>query len=177
MSSKDWKSGDRVQKSDWNSGKEVIITGAVTDVVTETREKHRYDPYGGFGRGSQRTETETYIKTISVKWDDGTEQSDLSPWHVVPEDSALEREFRLKAAEVGSLIDEKLAIASKALDEAEALAEEHGISFHAGISPLSQSYKANSAGDKWPDLSEEFMNEITESYGEYGGWQHSAVCY
>src|SRR6185369_14445496 len=112
-----------------------------------------------------------------VKWDDGKEESNLSPWHVVPEDSPLEREFRLKAAEIGDMIHEKLAIASKALDEAEAIAEEHGISFSAGISPLSQSYMAASAGDKWPDVSKEFMNEITETYGEYDGWQHSAVCY
>lgn len=173
--SKDWKTGDRVQKSDWNSGKEVISTGAVTDVVTETREKKSYGS-SYYGRNTQTTVTETFIKSIAVKWDDGQEQKDLSPWHVVPEDSALEREFRIKAEEVGNLISEKLAIASKALDEAEAIAEEHGISFSSGISPLSQSYVANSAKDKWPDVSEEFMNDITETYGEYGGWQHSAVC-
>jgi hypothetical protein len=174
--SKDWKTGDRVQKSDWNSGKEVISTGAVTDVVTETREKKSYGS-SYYGRNTQTTVTETFIKSIAVKWDDGQEQKDLSPWHVVPEDSALEREFRTKAEEVGKLIGEKLAIASAALDEAEAIAEEHGISFSSGISPLSQTYKAASAGEKWPGLEQDFMDQVTDSYGEYDGWQHSAVCY
>src|SRR6185369_14160292 len=125
MSDKDWKVGNRIQKSEWVDHKEIIHTGAITDVVTETREKQSYDRWGGYGRGAQTTVTETFIKSISVKWDDGKEESNLSPWHVVPEDSPLEREFRLKAAEIGDMIHEKLAIASKALDEAEAIAEEH----------------------------------------------------
>jgi len=177
MSDKEWKVGDRIQKSEWVDRKEVITTGAITDVVTETREKQSYDRWGGYGRGAQTTVTETFIKSISLKWDDGKEESGLSPWHVQPEDSEMEREFRIKAAEIGDLIQAKLSEASKALDEAEAIAEEHGISFSSGISPLSQSYKAASAGDRWPDVSSEFMNEITESHGEYDGWQHSAVCY
>lgn len=174
---KNWSVGDRVQKSEWVDRKEVLHTGAVSSVETETREKHRYDPYGGYGRGSQRTETETVIKTISVKWDDGKEETGLSPWHVYPEDTEFEREFRLKAPGILDLIQEKIAIADKAIDEAVALAEEHGVSFSASVSPLSQSYIAGSASDKWPEVSSEFMKEITEAYGEYDGWQHSQVCY
>lgn len=176
MSHNDWKVGDRIQKSEWVDHKETIHTGAVTDVVTETREKQSYDRWGGYGRGSQTTVTETFIKSISVKWDDGKEETDLSPWHVSPEDSEFEREFRIKSREITDLIGEQLAIADKALDEAVAIAEAHGVSFSSGVSPLSQSYIANSAKEKWPEVSERFMNEITEAYGEYGGWQHSAVC-
>lgn len=172
-----WAVGDRVQRSEWVDRKEVIHTGAITGVETETREKHRYDPYGGYGRGSQKSETELVMKSISVKWDDGTEQTGLSPWHVQTEDTEFEREFRLKAPAILDLINEKLAIADKAIDEAVAIAEEHGISFSAGVSPLGQSYIAGSAADKWPEVSKEFMNGITEAYGEYDGWQHSQVCY
>lgn len=173
-----WKVGDRVQKIEWVNGKEVIHVGAISDVVTETREKNSYDRFGGYGYGSQKKTTETYVKSISVKWDDGKEETGLNTWAVHSEDSPLEREFRIKAAEVGNLIGEKLAIASKALDEAEAIAEEYGISFSAGVSPLSQSYIAASAEEKWPGVSEEFRNEVTEAYSEYGGsgWAHSAVC-
>jgi len=176
MADKEWKVGDRVQKSEWIDRKETIHVGVVTEVITATREKYvsRYS-YGY--RPNQTPEMETYIDKISVKWDDGKEETGLSPWHVHPEDSPLEREFRLKAAEVGALIGAKLAIAEQAIDEAVAIAEEHGISFSAGVSPLGQSYMAESASDKWPDLSKEFMNGVTDSYGEYDGWQHSAVCY
>src|SRR5574337_1137847 len=166
---KEWKVGDRIQKSEWVDGKEIITTGAISDVVNATREVPVYSSYRRSG-----TKTETYLDKISVKWDDGREETGVSPWHVSPEDSQMEREFRIKAAEVGELIQAKLSEASKALDEAEAIAEEHGISFSSDISPLSQTYKATSAGDKWPDISSEFMDEITDSYGEYDGWQHSA---
>lgn len=173
MSKENWKNGDRVQKSKWVGKDEIISTGQITDVVTETRERKSY----GYRSYSSVSETETVTKAISVKWDDGTEETGLSPWAVSPEDSALEREFRIKTREVQALIGEKLAQAAKALDEAEVIAEEHGISFSAGVSPLGQSYIAESASEKWEGVSEEFRNEITDTYGEYSGWQHSAVCY
>lgn len=173
MSHKDWKNGDRVQKSEWVDRKEVIHTGAVTDVVTETRERQSYR---GFGY-SKTTEMVTEITGISIKWDDGKEETGLSPWSVQPEDTEYEREFRLKAPEILDLINEKLAIADKAIDEAVAIAEEHGVSFSASVSPLGQSYLAASAEEKWPEVSKKFMSEITETHGEYDGWQHSQVCY
>lgn len=176
MSDKEWKVGDRVQKSEWSDRKETIHVGVVTEVVTATRERH-VSRYSYDYRPNQPPVMETYIDKISVKWDDGKEETGLSPWHVHPEDSPLEREFRLKANEVGNLIGAKLAIAEQAIDEAVAIAEEHGISFSAGVSPLGQSYMAASADEKWPDVSRRFRDEITEAYGEYDGWQHSAVCY
>lgn len=176
MRPEQWKVGDRVQKFERKDGKEVIHVGVISDVITETRERNNYDLYG-YSYGSQKKTTETYVKSISVKWDSGTEEAGLNTWDVQSEDSPLEREFRIKAAEVINMIDEKLSIAAKAIEEAEAIAEEHGVSFSAGVSPLGQSYMAASASEKWPDLSKEFMNEVTDSYGEYDGWQHSAVCY
>jgi hypothetical protein len=177
MRLKQWKIGDRVQKFERKDGKEVIHVGVISDVVTETRERNNYDLYGGYGYDSQKKTTETYVKSISVKWDDGTEEVGLNTWDVQSEDSPLEREFRIKAAEVISMIDDKLSIAAKAIDEAEAIAEEHGISFFASVSPIGQSYIAESADEKWPGISKEFRNEVTHSYGEYSGWQHSDVCY
>ena len=173
---KNWQIGDRVQKSDWNSGTEVITTGAITDVVTDTKTREQYSGYGY----QKKTVTETYIKTISIKWDDGTESLNVTPWSAQPEDSALEREFRIKCREVDALIQEKLAIADKAIDEAIAIAEEHGIPFNASVSQLSQSYRTRSFPSKWKGVSEAFADEITDSYsdgGGYYGWVHSAVCY
>ena len=174
MSHSDWKVGDRVQKSEWPDRKEVITTGAVSEVITATREKQSY--HYSYGRKGT-SEMETYIDKISIKWDNGTEEQGVSPWHVSPEDSEYEREFRIKSREISDLIHEKLAIADKAIDEAVAIAEEHGVSFSAGVSPLGQSYMAASAMEKWPEVSKRFMSEITETHGEYDGWQHSAVCY
>ncbi len=171
----EWKVGDRVQWSEWKERVETIHTGAITALITATREKPNY----GYYNRNRVPEMETYVEKVTVKWDDGEEET-LNQYDVYPEDSPLEREFRLKAPEVLKLIDEKLAIAGKAISEAEAIAEEHGIPFSAGVSPLGQNYLATTFPSKWDGVSKEVVESVTETYaehGEYYGWQHSAVCY
>lgn len=165
----DWKAGDRVQTYDKNGD---IKVGAVDSLVTETRERQEY---GGWSR-VPKTVTETFLSEVKVKWDNGEEES-LKPYQLRPEDNELERQFRLAVPDAHKRIQEKIALAEKYLAEAVDISEETGIAFSAGISFLSQSYKPASFSDKFPDVSEELMQEVTDSYCEYEGWQHSAVCY
>lgn len=118
---------------------------------------------------------ETVIKSITVKWDNGGEEK-LKQYDVHQEDSELERAFRLASRDAQRRIAEKLEQAMAALNEAEAISEETGVPFSSGISPLGQSYIPASLEDKYPDVDREFIDDITGSYGECGGWQHSAVC-
>ena len=172
----DWKVGDRVQRSEWIDRKETIYAGILTAVITATREKSRYN---GFGYHSRPPETETYVDKVTVKWDDGEEET-LDQWSVQPEDSELEREFRTKAPDILDQINEKLDLANKYLSEAMDIAEEHGVPFSSGISPLGQNYMTRSFPSKWDGVSKEVVDSVTETHAEYGdyyGWQHSAVCY
>lgn len=164
----EWKVGDRVQ---WHEG-DTFFGGAISELITETRETPSYGMY-------RRSTTETFVSKVIVKWDDGEEET-LETYDVDPEDTPLEREFRVKAPEIAKMIYEKLELASKYLDEAEAIANEHGIPFSSSISPLGQSYMAPTFREKWPDVSKEVMESVTDTYSEYDdyyGWQHSAVCY
>jgi hypothetical protein len=165
----DWKAGDRVQTYDKNGD---IKAGAVDSVTTETRERQEY---GGWSR-VPKTVTETFVSQVNVKWDNGEEES-LKPYQLRAEDNELERQFRLAVPDAHKRIQEKLALAERYLAEAVEISEETGVAFSADISFLSQSYKPSSFGDKFPDVSEELMQEVTSSYNEYEGWQHSAVCY
>lgn len=170
-----WNVGDRVQTDELVDGKPVFHVGTVTEVNEDQREAKRYD----YTARKDITFTETYVKNIKVKWDDGEEEL-LDQYAVYREDTDAERQFRAVALEAGNLINEKLAIASKAIDEAEVIAEQYGVPFSAGVSPLGQSYFPASTGDKFPDVDSDFINDITGAYhSEYGGegWQHSAVCY
>jgi len=172
---KEWQVNDRVQYIDWQDESRPIYTGTVQTVYTETREV----PYWSYGLGSRRdSKTETYVSELDIKWDDG-EVERLKTYDVKPEDSELEREFRVKAAEVLPLIDQELAKADEYLSRAQAIADEHGIPFPSHISPLSQSYMTHSFTDKWPGVSKEVVEEVTQTYSDYDdyyGWQHSAVC-
>ena len=168
----DYKVGPRVQKASLVNEKLNFRVGTISDVVFETVERKSYDYY----TRQDKTIYENIMKSITVKWDDGEEEPNINPWELSLEDSPLEREFRIKATEVLDLINAKLAIAGKALDEAEQIAEENGISFSSGISPLGQSYIASTVKEKWPDVDSELIYSVTEAYGEYDGWQHSAVC-
>jgi hypothetical protein len=171
----EWKVGDRVQWIDWNGQSETYFGGAITEVITATREKSAYRRF----YGSNSSETETFVSKVVVKWDDGEEET-LDEYDADPEDTPLEREFRTKAPEIAKLINEKLKLASQYLDEAEAIASEHGIPFASNISPLSQSYMTPTFREKWPDVSKEVMESVTNTYAEYdeySGWQHSAVCH
>lgn len=74
----------------------------------------------------------------------------------------------------------------KALREAEALADKHGVPFRSGISPLSNSYVPNSfSKSKFAALERDVVCDIAGVWGEYisdmlsgygNGWLHSAVC-
>lgn len=172
MSKREWKVGSRVQCIEWKNGESTIHTGTATNLVMESRPKHSY----GY-RATQ--ELEYFVSQITVKWDDGEEET-LKEYEVTPEDTELERQFRTQAALITKQINEKLSLASKYLDEAEAIAEEHGIPFTSGVSPLGQSYLTKSFPEKWAGVSQEVMREVTEAYSEYidsyYGWVHSAIC-
>ncbi len=76
-------------------------------------------------------------------------------------------------------IEQKLREASDALDEACGLSEKFGIPFHSNVSEISQCYIPSGLKDKWPDVPQEFIDEATDTWDEWGyggGWQHSAVC-
>jgi hypothetical protein len=164
----DWKAGDRVQTYDKNGD---VKAGAVVSVVTETRERQEY----GWSR-VPKTVTETFVSGVNVKWDNGEEET-LKPYQLRNEDNEMERQFRLAVPEATKRINEKLALAEKYLDEAIAISEETGVAFSTSISYISQDYKPSSFGDRFPDVSEEMMQDVTETHNEYEGWQHSAVCY
>lgn len=169
----DWKVGDRVQTDKDN----VIRVGAVTVVDSHEVERTRYDY--SYGYGSSRKEVkymETEIKSIDVQWDDGELQTGLGKYDVYPEDSEVEREFRLAVGDAQARIDAEMDKAWAAIQAAVKISEETGIPFSAGVSPLSQSYIPDSLQSKFPDLNREFYSEMTGAYGEYEGWQHSAVC-
>ena len=93
----------------------------------------------------------------------------------------LEKEFETLCESVNPKIQAKLKEAMKALEEAEKLAEKHGVPFYASISPLGNSYIPNSFSKKFSELDEQFVTDVTGVYSEYdgfssGGWVHSAVC-
>ncbi len=163
----EWKTGDRVQAEQ----DDTIKVGEVVSVEMHQVERSRYD----YRTHTDTKYMETEIKSVKIKWDTGEEES-LSQWDIHEEDSDIEREFRLTFDSAQKRIDEKLAIASAALDEAVAISEETGVPFSAYISPLSQSYLPNSFSEKFPELDSSFANEMAGAYGEYEGWQHSAVC-
>jgi hypothetical protein len=164
----DWKIGDRVQRIK----EKQIDVGAVTAVDSQTVERTKYDYY----TRKEVPYTEVEIKSIDVKWDDGTEEKGLNRWAVIPEDSKIERAFRLAVHDALERIDAKLSIASKAIQEAVKISEETGVPFSAGVSPLGQSYIPASLGEKFPELDKSTAQEIADAYGEYDGWQHSDVC-
>lgn len=172
MSDKEWEVGDRVQYE----GDDQIFGGAITALVTGTRNKEDYS-YRTPWKQNTIVEKEQYTSHLVIKWDDGEEET-LDYWDVASEDNEMERTFRVKAMEVTKLIDAELNQAHEHLRSAVKLSEEHGISFGSGISPLAQSYIATTFKDKWPDVEQELANGITDTYSEYDneGWQHSAVC-
>jgi hypothetical protein len=99
-------------------------------------------------------------------------------------ESDLAKEFKALCADVHAQIDAKLDEARKALREAQAIADKHGVPFRSGISPLSNSYvPANFSTSKFSKLDSDEICDISGVYGEYirdmldcGGWLHSAVC-
>jgi hypothetical protein len=96
----------------------------------------------------------------------------------------LADEFEALCTKVQPQIIEKLAKARELIDEAVALAEEHGVPFMGSPSRLRNAYVPESfSSSKFAKLDEEIVQEIAGVYGEYmsevldsGGWLHSAVC-
>lgn len=172
--SREWTVGSRVQDDELVDGKAVIYVGTVTEINTVEKEQEKYD----YASRTYVKVKVTVIDNMTVKWDDGEVES-VGQYDVYEEDSEHEREFRLVALEAQAKIEAKLKLASKALDEAEELAEKYGVPFHSGISPLSQSYFPTTTSEKFPEVSEDFVQEISGAYhSDYGGegWQHSSVC-
>lgn len=169
----EWKVGDKVQRE--NDDK-TFTTGEVTEVHTKTEQRRDYNSsYYGWNRSEPKMIDVTFVEKLTVKWADGTEETD-STWHFQPEDNEFERAFRVAADSAADRINEKLDLASQYLSEACKISEETGVPFSSGISFLSQSYMPGSFRDKFPEVDTEFRNSITDAYGEYDGWQHSAVC-
>lgn len=165
----DWEVGNRVQIENADG---TFKVGEITAVNTEEVQVRIND----WRNGKDTFRPEIQIKSVDVKWDDGEEQKGIGKWDVSQEDSEVERSFRLAIEDAHKRIFEKMATARAALQEAVKISEETGIPFRAGVSPLSQSYIPNSLGDKFPDIDRSFVHDIAEAYGEYDGWQHSAVC-
>lgn len=169
-----WKVGDRVQREKSDTD---IRVGVIAAVHTEQVERTRRDYSYGYGaRSREEKYMATEIKSIDIQWDDGELETGLDQYHVNREDSAVEREFRLAMAGAQARIDAEMDKAWAAIQAAVKISEETGIPFSAGVSPLSQSYIPNSLQEKFPDIDREFYSEISGAYGEYEGWQHSAVC-
>ncbi len=164
----EWKVGDRVQTE--KDGQ--FRVGAISAVESQEVERVKHDWYSR----KETKYTEVEIKSIDVKWDDGEEQKGLGRWDVYQEDTEVERSFRLAVKDAQARIDEKMSEAYAAVEAAVKISEETGVPFSAGVSPLSQSYIPNSLSDKFPGVDREFYSEVADAYGEYEGWQHSAVC-
>lgn len=157
--------GSRVQ---WIN-EEGIFDGKIETILPAPRKKtDRYWEY-------PQAERDEMITYADVKWDDGTRDT-VDIMDLENEDSKLERQFRLMATSVTEQIDAELALAEEALDRAVALAEEHGITFYAHISPLGQAYRPGGVDPVFDDLDSEFIRSIIDVYAEHEGWQHSAVC-
>lgn len=91
----------------------------------------------------------------------------------------LEKEFSRTVAEVGPKIQKKLDEASRALDEAVRLSEENGIPFVGNPTPLNNNYVPISYDEKFGELDEEFVSDLTDVWpNEFGGdgWAHSDIC-
>lgn len=119
---------------------------------------------------------------VIVEWQDGN-CSSVNPAVIeaVPlSDGKLEKEFEDLATSVGLEIQDKITQAEKLLNEACALADEHGIPFFTSVSLLGQPYVPEKFETKWCDLDRDFVTDLTEvmsnDLGSAYGWQTSQVC-
>ncbi len=161
------KVGARVQKDDDVAEP---IGGVVEAHEPAVRPRER--EYWKFSEEEQDQMNDHWV----VKWDDGSTERVTNP---SLEDNELERKFRKAADEAGKKIQKLLAKASKAIDEAEEIAEKFGVPFSSSVSPLSQAYYPTTTNDLYPDLDRDFIDTVSGAYhSDYGedGWQHSAVC-
>lgn len=176
-----FKQGDQIQAYDSNQ------PGSVRDgiFVRELKPKRAKPLLAGTNHldydawykltPQEREECEVFA---TINWEDDDSESDVMLYGVYTRDTEYEREFRLARAAAEKRINEKLKVAMDALNEAEEISNETGIPFSSSISPLSQGYTPPGVEDKFPNVSREFINDLSDVSNEYdSGWQHSAVCY
>lgn len=171
MTEINWKVGDRVQRE----AKGLSKVGVVFALIESEREVYLYRSSFSYSSKPAPPKMEKYISELTVKWDDGTEETD-GTYYFHPEDSEFEREFRNAIPDANKRIQEKLDLASKYLEEALKISEETGVPFESGISFLGQSYVPKTFEGKFPEVSNAFMQEAANVYNDYPGWQHSAIC-
>lgn len=161
--------GDRCQWEDRDTSE---VTGGTVESVTPPKVM-KPNNWWSYTEEQQKD----FITYATVKWDDSTTDT-VDMEDLDPEDSELEREFRLKANDVLTQIREKCAASAKLLGEAVALSEKHGIPFNSEVSFLGQSYFPNSFKDKYDGVDSDLVYAITDASSEYGygGWEHSDVC-
>jgi hypothetical protein len=163
----DLNAGDAVQLINHDDD-DTIKDGTVVSITPAKRKEE--EQYWKFSEQEQEDMRDHAL----VKWEDGTE-SEVVADDLEPRDSELERDFRVNAYTAQKLINAKMAEAEAAVDEACKIAEQYGVSFGASVSPLSQTFKV-SLPEKYEELDSDFVQNICDVYGEYDGWQHSAVC-
>lgn len=165
------KTGDKIQKIDYGSSPHKIYDGEVINFIPALKVRTR-DYYSLSDK-----EKNDMTDHIEVKFDDGITEV-LPANEVFPRDSEMERQFRNTADIATKDINVNLSIAARAIEEAESIAETYGIPFSSSVSPLSQGYTPESLDVKFPNLSKDFIYEVTETSNEYGnsGWEHSQVC-
>lgn len=160
--------GSRVQKVDYEQ--KFIYDGVIEKITPPKREKVR-----DYWKYSEEEQAEM-VTHATVNWDNGTtEEVDLDD--LTKPDTEMERDFRRAYFSTIDLIEEKLNAASDLISEAVKISEKAGVPFRAHVSPISNSYCPRSKDDKFPELDQDFVNSVTDTYdNEYGGWRHSAVC-
>jgi hypothetical protein len=97
--------------------------------------------------------------------------------------SELAKEFDVLCKDVHKKIRAKLDEASKALDEASAIADQYDVPFYTGVSPLDNSYiPTNFSKSKFKNLDVVDVIRISGAYNVHyieemsGGWVHSTSC-
>lgn len=100
----------------------------------------------------------------------------------------LREEFDVEYDEFNKKVQVHLTKAYNELAKACKLADQYGFSFYSNVSQISQRYvPENGSKQKWKPLKDHYDEDedydeslsealATGEYGDYGGWEHSAVC-
>lgn len=115
-----------------------------------------------------------------MKKTDATFKAELTELEEEEKLSQLETEFRATFEKVHPEIQAKLEEAARLINEACALAEEHGVPFRPKkrLVFIAPSYIPRSFAQKFPELYEEYdlWADITGAHGSDEGWQYSQTC-
>lgn len=98
------------------------------------------------------------------------EERDLSP---------LELEFETACTAAYNEVDEHIQAAQEAIRKAVEVAEKYGVPIEMPVCPLHNGYIPRNFSDKFGDLDEQFISDVSGVYSEYGyhkGWVHSSIC-